>query len=252
MRILISNDDGINALGIKLLYDIARQFTSDVWVIAPLTEQSGASHTLSLRKPLKVTQVDNNHYAVDGTPTDAVLIGIREILKDKKPDLVLSGINAGCNLGEDVTYSGTVAAAMEAVLLNIPAIALSQKMNRLKKQVSFDVAKHYTQIIIEKILSYKLPEYSLINVNFPLCEVDEVQGVKVTSQGKRIKHDSVDKMILKDQDPYYWIGSKREYKDDMPESDLQAIIDNYISVTPLDLDLTNYKVIVDMKTKFSW
>ena len=167
-RILISNDDGVDAPGIALLEKIARTLSDDVWVVAPEREQSGAGHSLSLHKPLRLRKVAERRFAVDGTPTDAVLVGVMEVMKDKRPDLMLSGINRGSNLAEDVTYSGTVAAAMEATLLEIPSIAFS---NQLNGEANWDVPAKYTAEIIEALAKTTIPHDRLINVNFPAIKL---------------------------------------------------------------------------------
>ena len=244
MRILISNDDGINSKGIKTLYEIVKEIYDDVWVIAPDSEQSGASHSLSLRKFIRVNEVAHKHYAVSGTPTDSVAIGIMEIMKDFKPDLVLSGINHGSNVGEDIKYSGTVAVTMEAAMLGIKSIAFSQRLSHdQKSNPSFDIAREYIPNLLGKIMDLEIPDNNIINVNFPACKLSEVKGIKVTSQGRREIVNSIAKSEDPDKRPYYWIGSRHHDRSDHLESDVEAIYNHYISVTPVSLDFTNHKLL---------
>jgi 5'-nucleotidase len=240
-RILISNDDGVNADGIGLLARIARSLSDDVWVIAPEHEQSGAGHSLSLHKPLRVRKVAEKTFAVDGTPTDAVLLGVMEVMKDKRPDLMLSGVNRGSNLAEDVTYSGTVSAAMEATLLEIPSIAFS---NQIKGTVHWDVPEKYLAGIIRALAATTIPHDRLINVNFPAVAVDAVKGVKLCPMGRRKLDDNLDRRTDPMGRPYIWIGGQRsEPFHDHPESDFQMIREGYITVTPLSLDMTDHALL---------
>src|SRR3954451_11958938 len=202
-RILISNDDGIESPGIKILEQIARELTDDVWVVAPDQEQSGASHSLTMRRPLRLDKVSERRYAVDGTPTDCVLLAVKRVLRDRPPDLMLSGINGGSNAGEDMTYSGTVAAAMEATLLGIPAVALSQEYSD-GSPIPWDTGRALGAEVIRRLLTQPWPANTLINVNFPGVPPDRVAGFAVTSQGKRAIADN----LTESRDPrgraYYW------------------------------------------------
>src|SRR5262247_640772 len=182
-RILVTNDDGINAPGLKVLVQVAKSLTKDVWVVAPEIEQSGAAHSLTLRRPLQVRKLSSRTFAVDGTPTDCVLVAVNKLIPDRRPDLVLSGVNRGANLGEDVTYSGTIAAAMEATLLNVPAIALSQL--REGTVIKWTTAEQFAADVIRKLTSVEWPRGVLMNVNFPIVPPDEVTGVQVVRQGRR-------------------------------------------------------------------
>ncbi len=240
-RILISNDDGVNAEGIALLEKIARTLSDDVWVVAPEHEQSGAGHSLSLHKPLRVRKVAERRFAVDGTPTDAVLLGVMEVMKDKRPDLMLSGINRGSNLAEDVTYSGTVSAAMEATLLEIPSIAFS---NQINGAVNWDVPAAYVGKIIESLAKTTIPHDRLINVNFPAMALADIKGIKLCPQGRRRLDDNLDRRIDPQGRPYIWIGGQRtEGFVDHPESDFEQIREGWITVTPLSLDMTDYAML---------
>ncbi len=247
-RILISNDDGVNAPGIALLEKIARTLSDDVWVVAPEHEQSGAGHSLSLHKPLRLRKVSERRFAVDGTPTDAVLLGVMEVMKDKRPDLMLSGINRGSNLAEDVTYSGTVSAAMEATLLEIPSIAFS---NQIKGEVDWTIPEKYVGGIIESLAKTTIPHDRLINVNFPAVAVDQVKGVRLCPQGRRKLDDNLDRRIDPAGRPYIWIGGQRtEPFNNHPESDFSKIAEGYITVTPISLDLTDYELLAKLGAAF--
>lgn len=237
-RILISNDDGVNAEGLALLERVARILSDDVWVVAPEHEQSGAGHSLSLHKPLRVRKVAERRFAVDGTPTDAVLVGVMEVMKDKRPDLMLSGINRGSNLAEDVTYSGTVSAAMEATLLEIPSIAFS---NQINGAVNWDVPEKYMEGLIRKLTQTTIAHDRLINVNFPAVSLPDVKGIKVCPQGRRKLDDNLDRRTDPQGRPYIWIGGQRTEPFKNPvESDFTMIAQGYITVTPLSLDMTDY------------
>ena len=242
MRILITNDDGIHAPGLVVLERIARSLTSDVVIVAPETDQSGVAHSLSLNDPLRLREVAHGHYAVKGTPTDCVIMGIRSIMADRAPDLILSGVNRGQNAAEDVTYSGTIAAAMEGTLLGVPSIALSQAYGPEsgRKNIQWDCAEFHAPSVIRKILDRGIPRDILINVNFPDCPADVVVGMDVTCQGKR---DTGLMQIDERQDgrgnPYFWVAFARGQFTPAEGTDLHALAQKKISVTPLRLDLTD-------------
>ncbi|MGE0718191.1 MAG: 5'/3'-nucleotidase SurE [Alphaproteobacteria bacterium] len=237
-RILVSNDDGINAPGIKVLEKVARSLSKDVWTVAPEEEHSGAGHSLTLRYPLRIRQVSRRRYAVDGTPTDAVLLGVRVLLKTKRPTLVLSGVNRGANLGEDVTYSGTVAAAMEGTQLGIPSIALSQAV-RPGHPIYWGATEQHAADVIRKVCAVGWPKNTLINLNFPPVPPASVAGVQVTAQGRH----KIGGALQEGKDPrgnaYYWIATTRDEDDGVEGTDLAAVRAGFISVTPLYLDLTH-------------
>jgi 5'-nucleotidase len=238
-RLLLSNDDGIAAPGLKVLERIARVLSKDVWIAAPETEQSGAGHSLSLRRPLRLRRLAARRFAIDGTPTDAVLLAVHEVLKKKlRPALMLSGVNRGSNLGEDVTYSGTIAAAMEATLLGIPAIAFSLAFND-PTSIQWKTAEAHGPDLIRRLTRVGWPEDVLINVNFPDCSPDQVRGVRIARQGKRKLVDQVGQRVDMRGEHYYWIGPMRQDGPQVPGSDLAAVLENFISVTPLSLDLTH-------------
>ncbi|HEX6959753.1 MAG TPA: 5'/3'-nucleotidase SurE [Ferrovibrio sp.] len=251
MRILVSNDDGIHAPGLKVLERIAKSLSKDVWVVAPEFEQSGASHSLTLTQPLRIRKINARKYAVRGTPTDCVMMAMHEILKDSKPDLLLSGVNRGSNLGEDVTYSGTVAVAMEGTLLGVPSIALSQKFE-YGHPVKWATAEHHAPKVIKKLLRAGWPKGVLINVNFPDVVHDSVTGIEVVKQGQRDLTDlSLDSRVDARGVPYFWIGFRRQKNKSKRQSDLGAIDNGAISVTPLQLDLTHGASLKALKSALS-
>jgi 5'-nucleotidase len=241
MRILLTNDDGIDSPGLHALREIALQLSQDVWVVAPETNQSGASHSLSLHEPLRMRKVDERAFAVRGTPTDSVIMGVRHVLKDKPPDLVLSGINRGANMAEDVTYSGTIAGAFEGTILGIRSIALSQAFGfESGKAIRWQTALAHAPGLLRKLLALQWAPSSVINVNFPDREPDKVMGTMVTVQGRRDpgllaideRHDTWG-------NPYYWLAFERRRSIAQEGTDLAAVYAGYISVTPLFLDLTH-------------
>jgi 5'-nucleotidase len=241
MRILLTNDDGIDSPGLHALREIALQLSDDVWVVAPETNQSGASHSLSLHEPLRMRQVDERAFAVRGTPTDSVIMGVRHVLKDKTPELVLSGINRGANMAEDVTYSGTIAGAFEGTILGIRSIALSQAFGfESTKSVRWQTALAHAPALLRKLLALEWGPSSVMNINFPDREPDDVAGTMVTIQGRRDpgllnideRHDTWG-------NPYYWLAFERRRSNAKEGTDLAAVYAGYISVTPLFLDLTH-------------
>jgi|SRR5579863_6892191 len=248
-RILVSNDDGIASPGIALLEKIARALSDDVWVVAPELEQSGASHSLTTRHPLRLREIAGRRYVVDGTPTDCVLLAIKRLLRDRPPDLVLSGINAGNNIGEDLTYSGTVAAAMEATLLGIPAMALSQDF-RDRDDIPWPTGEAYAPDMIRRLVRLKWPDSTLYNINFPAVALAEVRGVAVVSQGRRAIADNLHDGVDPRGRPYYWIGPVREGGEAEPGTDVAALADNKVSITPIYLNLTNVPVLAALRKVF--
>ena len=240
LRILVSNDDGINAPGLKVAEKIARAISQDVWVVAPETEQSGASHSLTLHEPLRVRKVSSRRYAVRGTPTDCVIIALNHILKDARaPDLLISGVNRGTNIGEDVTYSGTVAAAMEGTLVGIPSVALSQGYTS-PHPVKWGTAEHHGPKLLRRLLKAGWPEGVFINVNFPDVVSTAVKDLTTTVQGQRdAANIFIDERVDARNVPYYWIGFRRHSGEVHPRSDLAVVARGGISVTPLQIDLTH-------------
>jgi len=240
MRILITNDDGIHSPGLEACKEIARSLGSEIWVVAPEIDQSGVSHSLSLNDPLRLREIEERTYAVKGTPTDCVIMAARHIMP-KKPDLVLSGVNRGRNAAEDVTYSGTVAGAMEGTVLGIPSFALSQGYSfATKKLPPWETSVRFAPDIIRRVLDEGMPRDVLVNINFPDCPPDEVAGIAVSCQGKR------DQELLRIEarhdgrgNPYFWIAFARAMAEAPPGSDLHALGQKRIAVTPLRLDLTD-------------
>ena len=237
-RILVVNDDGYRATGIGILEKIARKLSRDVWVVAPESEQSAVSHSLTIRRPLRVRKMKGNRYAVDGTPTDCVMLAVQEIMKEKRPTLCLSGVNRGANMGDDVTYSGTIAAAMEATILGVPAIALSQFYTS-PHPVKWGTAQRHAEATIRKILKLGWPEETLINVNFPDVPAANVRGISVVRQGRYKSGDEIFRNTDPRGEPYFWIGQVLRGRDTRPGTDIHAVDSGRISVTPIHLDLTH-------------
>lgn len=246
-RILVTNDDGIHAPGLKTIIKIARELSDDVWVFAPAEEQSGASHSLSLNQPVRLAKKSPKRYAVSGTPTDCVMIATRVILKDDLPDLILSGVNAGQNIAEDVSYSGTVAGAKEGTVFGIRSIALSQAITffapRKQRQVRFDIAEKYGAKTIRKLLKCDWERDTLINVNFPDVEPTAKCKTTITTQGKRDQNIiAIDERLDPRGAPYFWYGFQRIMPNPPPDTDLAAIMRGEISITPLQMDHTNMRL----------
>jgi len=243
-RILISNDDGINSEGIHKLHETLKRL-GEVYVVAPDRDQSAVSHSLSLFRPLRLDKISEYVYSVDGTPTDCVNLAINGILKDRKPDLVVSGINKGENLGDDITYSGTVSAAMEGTLLGVPSIAISLVG---RGEFNFDNALEHSESISKYVLQRGLPTDTLLNVNVPNTPASEHKGIMITKQGKRL----YDEPIVEKVDPrgkkYYWIGGDELGYLDIEKSDIVAVREGYISVTPISLDFTNHNFLETLKS----
>lgn len=253
MRILLTNDDGVNAPGLAVLAQIAAALSDDVWIVAPSEEQSGAGHSLTLTRPLRVHRHGPKHFAVTGTPTDSVMMAVSRLMQDSPPDLILSGVNRGANLGEDVTYSGTVSAAMEGALAGIPSIALSQVYARegIGDDVSFEAARAWGERVLRPIIARPMPPRTLININFPALAADAVKGVRVVSQGFR---DYGRLKIVTNTDPrgfdYHWFALGGVEQTPAHSTDLEAVNDGYIAVTPLHLDLTHYESMASLGAIF--
>lgn len=243
MRILLTNDDGIHAEGLAVLERIARQLSDDIWVVAPEADQSGLAHSLTLSEPLRLRKIDDRHFALRGTPTDCVIMGVRRLMPEP-PDLVLSGVNSGANLADDVTYSGTVAGAMEGTLLGVRSIALSQAYNFAEqgRVVPWETVETLAPDLLRKLVDTHLPAGVLLNVNFPRCAPDAVKGVAVANQGKLVHNLSIEERRDGRGFPYYWLMFGREQTETVPGTDIAAIRDDHISVTPLHLDLTAREV----------
>jgi 5'-nucleotidase len=252
MRILLTNDDGVHAPGLKVLEEIARQFSDDIWICAPSEEQSGAGHSLTLTRPVRLQQLDERRFAVTGTPTDSVMMALRTVMPDA-PDLILSGVNRGANLGDDVTYSGTVSAAIEGALAGIRSIAFSQVYARegMGDDVPFGAAREWGPKVLAPLIDAPLAERTLINVNFPALAPDAVKGIRVVRQGF---HDYSRGSIVEGRDPrgyrYFWFGLHAIEHTMDHGTDLEAIDDGYVAVTPLQLDLTHYSTIGILADRF--
>ncbi|HET8726641.1 MAG TPA: 5'/3'-nucleotidase SurE [Alphaproteobacteria bacterium] len=250
LRILLSNDDGIHSTGFAVLERIAAQLSDDVWVCAPESEQSAASHSLTIHRPLRLRKLGEKRFAVDGTPTDCVLLAVNHILKDHKPDLMLSGVNHGRNIAEDVTYSGTIAAAMEATLLGIRAVALSQELP-FDAAPDWSAAEQWGAEVVRKAIAVDWPRDVLVNANFPAVPGNRVKGIEVVPHGNRKIGDELVERIDPRGRSYFWIGISRN-DEEIPENTDSDVLDKgSIPVTPLYLDLTHYATIDRLKQAFS-
>jgi 5'-nucleotidase len=249
MRILVTNDDGIHSPGLAVAETIARALSDDVWVVAPENEQSGASHSLTLSTPLRLRRIEERRFAVSGTPTDCVMMACLHILKDQPPDLVLSGVNWGSNMADDVTYSGTIAGAMEGCALNIPSIALSQGYDEGGRQaIDWSAGEAHGAATVRQLVNAGWPAGTLINVNFPGCPADQVKGVRVVPQGKYdLQSTEIEERTDARQRAYYWIGLRRRKATPPDDSDVGAVYDNHIAVTPLHLNLTETAVLQTLR-----
>ena len=239
MPILLSNDDGVGAPGLAALRDALAEL-DEIWVVAPDRDQSAVSHSVTLHRPLRIDNIAPRTYAIDGTPTDCVNIAVNAILKTCRPRLILSGINNGANLGDDVTYSGTVSAAMEGTLLGIPSIAVSL-VSRDHKQADFGAAAEFARRLAATLLRGEIPADTLLNVNVPDLPAAEIKGFALTRQGKRRYSDAIVEKVDPRGRKYYWIGGESLDFVDAEGTDFNATSRGYISVTPLHLDLTNYE-----------
>jgi 5'-nucleotidase len=242
VRILLTNDDGIHAPGLDVLEAIAGELSDEVWICAPAEEQSGAGHSLTLHMPVRLVEHGERRFAVTGTPTDAVNLALKKLFPDRPPDLVISGVNGGENLGDDVTYSGTISAAIEAALAGIPAVALSQAMREAGH--GFAAARAWAGKALAPLLDLQMARRTLINVNFPALPAEAVKGIRVVRQGF---HDYARGSLVEAVDPrgrpYFWFGL-----DDIEHTldhgtDLEAVAEGYVAVTPLQLDLTHHAAI---------
>jgi 5'-nucleotidase len=242
MRILLTNDDGIHAQGLAALEAIARSLSDDVWVCAPEVEQSGASRSLTLTEPLRARRLDERRFAVQGTPTDCVMLAIQYLIEGARPDLVLSGVNRGLNAAEDVTMSGTVAGAIEGMALGVPAIALSQMTNgyRGDHRGDFSSAETFGPGLIARLVSAGWPADVILNINFPVTSADPSGRVEVTRQGFRdIRTRYAEQRTDLRGREYYWLGYRNEPSRPAEGTDLRAAYEGRISVTPLHIDLTH-------------
>lgn len=249
MLILVSNDDGYMAQGIKTLARALKRL-GRVVIVAPQWEQSGTSHSLTLYRPLRTKQIAPDIHAVSGTPTDAVMIAVYCILK-QKPDILISGINHGPNMGDDITYSGTVAAAMEGTILDIPSIAISLAASNHSEPLNtgrFSRAASFATRLVRAVIKNGIPKGTLLNVNVPEGDEVDVHKYAITHLGKREYRDVITEKIDPRGEPYFWIAGHYIITDKGPDTDYGAIQNKLISVTPLDIDLTDRGVIEKLKT----
>ncbi|MHA6316557.1 5'/3'-nucleotidase SurE [Altererythrobacter sp. CAU 1778] len=252
MRILLTNDDGIHAPGFAVLEEIAAQLSDDVWVCAPAEEQSGAGHSLTLNQPVRLRQLGERRYCVTGTPTDTVMLALQTLFDEHKPDLILSGVNRGANLADDITYSGTVSAAMEGALAGVRSIALSQVLDRDGAHEAFDAARQWGVEVLQKLIDMPLVDRTLINVNFPPRPASEIKGIRAVRQGF---HDYSRASVVEGRDPrgltYYWFGLHAIEHTLDHGTDLEAIADGHIAVTPLQLELTHDASLATLRQRFA-
>jgi 5'-nucleotidase len=241
MRILLSNDDGVFASGLAVLEEIARSVSDDIWIVAPHEEQSGQARAITLNSPVRVREETERRFAVTGTPADAVLLAVKDILRDHPPDLVLSGVNRGQNIAEDTSQSGTVAAAIEGMHLGIPSIAFSQARNfRRGEPIPWECGKVWGPRVLKALLKQGWPRDCVINVNFPDRLPADVMGIEVTSQGFRDESiATLDKRTDLRGNDYFWIGYTGKLSNPPEGTDLRAIYEGRISVTPLHIDMTH-------------
>lgn len=241
MRILVTNDDGIHAPGLAVAERIARGASDDVWIVAPEMDQSGLSHSLTMNDPLRLRQVDEKRFALRGTPSDCIIMAVRRVLGEK-PDLVISGVNGGQNVADDITYSGTVAGAIEGTLIGIPSIALSQAYDHssAERRLPWETAEHFGADIIRRLVDFGFEDGGLFNINFPNVPPDKVTGVEITSQG-RLEHGiHIEERLDGRHNPYFWLTYKKRLRERLPGTDLHALEARRISITPLHVDMTNH------------
>lgn len=246
-RVLLTNDDGIDAPGLKILENIATKIAEEVWVVAPERDQSGTAQSISIHQPLRVHKKSEYHFAISGTPGDCVVMGVQELMSHH-PDLILSGVNKGSNLGIETIFSGTVGAAMTGCLLNIPSIALSQNYTD-GQPIHWDTAQHYGAKIIKNILKKQnLIKNACININFPDCPYNEVRSIEYTSQGfGYIENITPIKRIDLRQNDYFWLHFDRPIKQDKSGTETQAINNKSISITPLTYERTDFNMLDQLK-----
>lgn len=241
-RILLTNDDGIHSDGLIKLEEALRG-VGDLYTVAPASEMSGASHSLTLARPLRIRQIDERHWTVDGTPTDCVTLALNKIIPEQdRPNICVSGINHGGNLGDDATYSGTVAGALEATILGVPGIAISLVA---RENFNFTEAARFAVTAVQKVLQEGLPEGTLLNINIPSREI---RGVHVTRQGLKNARPVISEHIDPRGKAYYWIGEEYFAKNSADGTDYQAIEHGYISVTPLKSDMTDHRALTALDT----
>ena len=245
MLILVTNDDGVHSPGLIALFKSMKDL-GEPYIVAPDRERSAVGHSLTLHRPLKIEELRDHVYSVNGTPTDAVVLGVNKVLP-RKPDIVVSGINRGGNLGDDITYSGTVSAAIEGTILNIPSFAVSVSGD---KHFHFETAAFFAVTVATFIMENPMPYDTFLNVNVPNLLKDEVKGVRFTRQGKRIYDNSIQEVYSPRGEQYYWIGGGVPYWEHAEDTDISAVQAGYVSITPVYLDFTNHAALDMLKTKF--
>jgi len=249
-KILITNDDGISSQGIYALWE-AMNDIGETLIAAPSLEQSATSHSLTLSSPLRVEILERKNgfkgWSISGTPVDCVKIAIRSLMK-KSPDILVSGVNHGANLGNNIMYSGTVSAATEGMIMGVPSIAISLASYETD---NYDAVKKYAKKIVTNVLEHGLPRDTLLNVNVPYCKLKEIRGLKITSQGNQYFIDEYEKRLDPRNGEYYWIKGQMIDEDQSIDYDGKAIQENYVSVTPLNFKLTNESYKKDLKKYFS-
>jgi 5'-nucleotidase len=245
--ILVTNDDGVHSPGLIALFR-AMKGLSDACIVAPDRERSAASHSLTLHRPLKVEKLRDGVYSINGTPTDCVAVGASKILKEK-PSLIVSGINRGGNLGDDITYSGTVSAAMEGTILGIPSFAVSL-VTEDRGHPHFDTAVSFAVKVAKYILDKSLPYDTLLNVNVPDIPLENIKGLKFTRQGKRIYNDAIKETFSPWEEKFYWIGGGKSYWEHGEDTDTGAVKEGYVSITPLHMDFTNHEALKLLKKQW--
>ena len=251
MRLLLTNDDGIHAEGLAVLERIARELTDDIWIVAPETDQSGLSHSLTLSSPLRLRKVDERKFALSGTPTDCVIMAAKRLMP-APPDLVLSGVNAGQNICDDVSYSGTVAGAIEGTMLGFRSVALSQAFTPGgSRETLWETAEQHAPAILRKLIGQEMPVGTLVNINFPAVAPDKVAGVEVTRQGKLDYSLGLEERHDGRGFPYFWLTFGRQAGREVEHSDIAALTAGRISVTPLKLDLTDHALLDDLRSLFA-
>lgn len=249
MRILISNDDGVHAVGLKALYQELKKLGT-VKVVAPMEEKSTTGHSLTLHKPLRIFNIEKDFYGVSGSPADCVYLGIRQVLK-KKPDLIVSGINRGANLGQDIYYSGTVSAAREGCILGIPSVAVSLDVKfhnrKSEAKLHYATAAKMAVKIIKEYMSKRVPDYTLLNINVPDVPLSKIKGIKPARQGFRHYSGEVIKRVDHRGRDYFWVGGQYEGFEPEIDTDCHYVDQGYVSVTPLKLDVTDMTFLEEMK-----
>lgn len=247
---MITNDDGMQAKGLAVLEELARKFTDDIWVIAPAEQQSGKGHSITWGAPIRMREVAEKRYVVRGTPTDCMILALRKILKDNPPDYVLSGVNNGENIGNSITMSGTIGAVMQSTLQGFKSVALSQ-VSMEAMSADWSVAENYGERVLKKIFSQDWAPNTLYNVNFPHVKAHGVKGIRVLRHGRRTLMGDMVETIDPHGFPYYWVGVLHTEQNPPEDTDLWGAKNGYITITPIQMDLTNYKALEELKNQLN-